>query len=80
MGLLMKTLKKFLQIIGFAKAPRDGDGDGKIFDGTVFEQKADCCTSEEKAPAKKPAAKKAPAKPAAKKPAAKKAAPKKKAK
>ncbi len=49
-----------------AKLPKDGDGDGKIFDGTKNEQPA----PKKKAPAKKPTA--------AKKPVAKKPAPKKK--
>ena len=57
-----------------AKLPKDGDGDGKVFDGTKKEKPAP-----KKATPKKQAELKAKAKPAAsKKPAAKKPAGKKK--
>lgn len=54
-----------------AKLPKDGDGDGKIFDGTKKEKPA---PKSKPATTKKPAAKK----PETKKPAAKKPATKKK--
>lgn len=71
----MGLFKKILQFLDLTTPPRDGDGDGKIFDGTAFEKAAPI--KEKKKPVKKTAKK--PAKKPAKK-AAKKAAPKKKAK
>ena len=68
----MKLIKKVLQFLWLIEPPRDGDGDGKIFDGTIFEQNAQ--------PSSKPAKKKAPAKKKPIKKAAKKAPAKKKAK
>ena len=68
----MKLIKKVLQFLWLIEPPKDADRDGKIFEGTIFEQKVQ--PSVKPAPAKK----KAPVKKATKK-AAKKAPAKKKA-
>lgn len=71
----MKLIKKVLQFLWLIEPPKDGDGDGKIFDGTIFEQNVQPFAKpvEKKAPAKKKPVKKVAKKAPAKKKAAKKA-------
>lgn len=61
----MGLFKKILQFLDLTTPPRDGDGDGKVFDGTALEKPAPVKEPKKK-PVKKAAAKK-PAKKAAKK-------------
>jgi hypothetical protein len=59
----MNLIKKLLQFLWIIEQPKDGDKDGKVFDGTPFEQPAHVKV----VPAKKKSVKKAPAKKVAKK-------------
>ena len=56
----MKLIKKILQFLWIIEQPKDGDKDGKVFDGTPFEQPSHVKVVKKpvkKAPAKKPAKK-----------------------